>query len=89
MASLESIKELGQNGGGYFGANSAHPFSKATGLEENTLRTIVQLDIERNKVSNVLVFAPQYMNVLQVNLDLITAYPKIYQEITTITSEVT
>ena len=32
--------------------------SKATGLEANTLRTIIQLDIERNKVSNVLVFAP-------------------------------
>jgi potassium-transporting ATPase KdpC subunit len=57
--------------------------SKATGLEENTLRTIVQLDLERNKVSNVLVFAPQYMNVLQVNLDLITAYPRIYQEFIT------
>lgn len=57
--------------------------SKATGLEENTLRTIVQLDIERNKVSNVLVFAPQYMNVLQVNLDLITAYPRIYHEFIT------
>jgi K+-transporting ATPase ATPase C chain len=54
--------------------------SRATGLEENTLKTIIQLDIERNKVSNVLVFAPLYMNVLQVNLDLITAYPKIYYE---------
>ena len=56
--------------------------SKATGLEANTLKTVIQLDIERNKVSNVLVFAPPYMNVLQVNLDLITAYPKIYQEFT-------
>ena len=56
--------------------------SRATGLEVNTLKTIIQLDIERNKVSNVLVFAPPYMNVLQVNLDLITGYPKIYQEFT-------
>src|SRR6476660_1621460 len=32
VASLESIKELGQNGGGYFGANSAHPFENPTGL---------------------------------------------------------
>ena len=54
--------------------------SRATGLEVNTLKTIIQLDIERNKVSNILVFAPLYMNVLQVNLDLITGYPKIYQE---------
>ena len=56
--------------------------SRATGLEVNTLKTIIQLDIERNKVSNMLVFAPLYMNVLQVNLDLITGYPKIYQEFT-------
>ena len=56
--------------------------SRATGLEVNTLKTIIQLDIERNKVSNILVFAPLYMNVLQVNLDLITGYPKIYQEFT-------
>jgi potassium-transporting ATPase KdpC subunit len=54
--------------------------SRATGLEVNTLKTIIQLDIERNKVSNILVFAPLYINVLQVNLDLITAYPKIYYE---------
>jgi K+-transporting ATPase ATPase C chain len=54
--------------------------SRATGLEVNTLKTIIQLDIERNKVSNMLVFAPLYVNVLQLNLDLITAYPKIYQE---------
>src|SRR6476620_5653722 len=62
--------------------------SRATGLEVNTLKTIIQLDIERNKVSNILVFAPPYMNVLQVNLDLITGYPKIYQEFTTNTNEV-
>ena len=62
--------------------------SRATGLEVNTLKTIIQLDIERNKVSNMLVFAPLYMNVLQVNLDLITGYPKIYQEFTANTNEV-
>jgi len=32
VASLESIKELGENGGGFFGANSAHPFENPTGL---------------------------------------------------------
>jgi K+-transporting ATPase ATPase A chain len=32
IASLESIKELGNNGGGYYGANSAHPFENPNGL---------------------------------------------------------
>ena len=32
VASLESIKLLGNNGGGFFGANSAHPFENPTGL---------------------------------------------------------
>jgi K+-transporting ATPase ATPase C chain len=57
--------------------------SKVTGLPEISLRTVIQLNIERNKVSNVLVFAPPYVNVLEVNLDLITGYPEIYEEFTT------
>jgi K+-transporting ATPase ATPase A chain len=32
VASQESIKELGTNGGGYFNANSAHPFENPTGF---------------------------------------------------------
>lgn len=32
VASLESIKHLGTNGGGFFGANSAHPFENPNGL---------------------------------------------------------
>lgn len=56
--------------------------SEATGLPENAIRTAIQLNIERNKVSNVLVFAPPYVNVLEVNLDLITGYPEAYQEFT-------
>jgi potassium-transporting ATPase potassium-binding subunit len=32
VASLESIKELGSNGGGFFGANSGHPFENPTGI---------------------------------------------------------
>jgi len=62
--------------------------SSTTGLPENTLKIIIQLDIERNKVSNVLVFAPPYVNVLQVNLDLVTAYPKVYYGFTTENIEV-
>jgi K+-transporting ATPase ATPase A chain len=44
VASLESIKELGQNGGGFFGANSAHPFENSTGLS-NTYEMILMLVI--------------------------------------------
>ena len=44
VASLESIKELGQNGGGYFGANSAHPFENPTGLS-NTYEMLLMLVI--------------------------------------------
>ncbi|HSS08439.1 MAG TPA: potassium-transporting ATPase subunit KdpA, partial [Acidimicrobiales bacterium] len=32
VASQEAIKEGGQNGGGYFGANSAHPFENPNGI---------------------------------------------------------
>ena len=42
--------------------------------------TLIELDIDRNKVSNGLVFAPQYVNVLQVNLDLVKNYPEHYPE---------
>ena len=52
--------------------------SKATGLPEYTLRTVVQFNIEKNKVSNVLVFAPHYVNVLEVNMELISGYPDVY-----------
>jgi K+-transporting ATPase ATPase C chain len=56
--------------------------SKATGLAQSTLRTAIDLNVERNKVSNVLVFAPSYVNVLEVNLDLIKGYPEVYQDFT-------
>ncbi|MGC1132496.1 MAG: potassium-transporting ATPase subunit KdpA [Nitrososphaeraceae archaeon] len=32
VASLESIKNLGSNGGGFFGSNSAHPYENPNGL---------------------------------------------------------
>lgn len=34
VASLEAIKQLGTNGGGYFNANSAHPFEDPTALTD-------------------------------------------------------
>jgi K+-transporting ATPase ATPase C chain len=52
----------------------------ATGLPQSTLKTAIQYNVEKNKVSNMLVFAPPYVNVLEVNLDLISGYPDVYQE---------
>jgi potassium-transporting ATPase KdpC subunit len=52
----------------------------ATGLPQSTLKTAIQYNIEKNKVSNVVAFAPDYVNVLEVNLDLISGYPDVYQE---------
>ena len=52
----------------------------ATGLPQSTLKTAIQYNIEKNKVSNVVAFAPDYVNVLEVNLNLISGYPDVYQE---------
>ena len=52
--------------------------SKATKIPENVLKTIIDLNIERNKVTNLVVFAPKYVNVLEVNLELVKQYPEIY-----------
>ena len=54
--------------------------SKATGIPHNALETLINLNIERNKITNGLFFAPQYVNVLEVNLDLVKQYPEHYQE---------
>ncbi|HEY7570112.1 MAG TPA: potassium-transporting ATPase subunit C [Nitrososphaeraceae archaeon] len=54
--------------------------SKATGIPHNVLETLINLNIERNKITNGLFFAPQYVNVLEVNLDLVKQYPEHYQE---------
>jgi K+-transporting ATPase ATPase C chain len=52
--------------------------SKATKIPENVLKTIIDLNIERNKVTNLVVFAPKYVNVLEVNLELVNQYPEVY-----------
>ncbi|HYL67500.1 MAG TPA: potassium-transporting ATPase subunit KdpA [Nitrosopumilaceae archaeon] len=44
VAAQESIKDLGSNGGGFFGANSAHPFENPTGIS-NVFETILMLVI--------------------------------------------
>lgn len=60
--------------------------SKATGIPENVLKTIIDLNIERNKVSNLIVFAPNFVNVLEVNLELVKQYPEIYSKSTELES---
>ncbi len=42
VAALEPIKMLGTNGGGFFGANAAHPFENPTGLS-NFVNTIAMM----------------------------------------------
>ncbi|HEY7573402.1 MAG TPA: potassium-transporting ATPase subunit C, partial [Nitrososphaeraceae archaeon] len=54
--------------------------SKATGIPYNVLQTLINLNVERNKITNGLFFAPEYVNVLEVNLELIKQYPEHYQE---------
>ncbi|MDE1863051.1 MAG: potassium-transporting ATPase subunit KdpA [Thaumarchaeota archaeon] len=44
VASQESIKDLGSNGGGFFGANSGHPFENPNGLS-NMLEIMLMLVI--------------------------------------------
>lgn len=51
VAALEAIKNLASNGGGYFGANSAHPFENPTPL--TNLLTIISLGL----IATALVFA--------------------------------
>jgi K+-transporting ATPase ATPase C chain len=57
--------------------------SKATGIPINALRTIIELNIERNRAENLLAFAPNYVNVLEVNLELVEQYPELYGEFLT------
>jgi K+-transporting ATPase ATPase A chain len=44
VAHFEIIKELGENGGGFFGINSAHPFENPNGFT-NLLETLIMLCI--------------------------------------------
>jgi potassium-transporting ATPase KdpC subunit len=52
--------------------------SQATGINQNALRTLVELNVERNRVSNMVAFAPDYVNVLEINLELANQYPDVY-----------
>ncbi len=54
--------------------------SSATGIPVNVLKTLVDLDIARNKETNALVFAPDYVNVLNLNVELVKQYPEVYAQ---------
>jgi K+-transporting ATPase ATPase C chain len=60
--------------------------SKATGIPVNTIRTLVELNIERNRIENLIVFSPHYVNVLEVNMELVRQYPDVYAEYATATN---
>ena len=44
VASMESIKDLGSNGGGFFGSNSGHPYENPNGIS-NIFETILMITI--------------------------------------------
>jgi K+-transporting ATPase ATPase C chain len=54
--------------------------SEATGIPQNHLRTLINLDIERARSENLNAFAPDYVNVLRLNLELVEQYPEVYDE---------
>ncbi|HZS74679.1 MAG TPA: potassium-transporting ATPase subunit C [Candidatus Nitrosotalea sp.] len=54
--------------------------SNATGIPVNALKTLVDLDVARNRESNALVFAPDYVNVLNLNVELVKQYPDVYTQ---------
>jgi K+-transporting ATPase ATPase C chain len=60
--------------------SQAKGVSQATGIPENYLVTTIQLNIERNKSANLVAFAPEYVNVLEMNMELARQYPDIYAE---------
>jgi potassium-transporting ATPase potassium-binding subunit len=56
VASFEMIKQLGENGGGFFGANSAHPFENPNSLS-NLIETLAMVSIPAALIYTYGVFA--------------------------------
>ncbi len=54
--------------------------STATGIPVNALKTLVELNIAGNRETNALVFAPDYVNVLNINVELVKQYPDVYAQ---------
>ena len=55
VAHLEMIKQLGENGGGFFGVNSAHPFENSNGWT-NFIETIAMVAIPASLIYTYGVF---------------------------------
>lgn len=60
--------------------SQAKGVNQATGIPENYLITMIELNIERNRSANLVAFAPNYVNVLELNIELVKQYPDIYAE---------
>ncbi|NJR51082.1 MAG: potassium-transporting ATPase subunit A [Leptolyngbyaceae cyanobacterium CSU_1_3] len=56
VAHFEIIKELGENGGGFFGINSAHPFENPNGLT-NLIELVAILSIPTSLIITYGIFA--------------------------------
>jgi potassium-transporting ATPase potassium-binding subunit len=56
VAHLEIIKQLGENGGGFFGSNSAHPFENPNGFS-NSIETLAMLVIPTSLIYTYGIFA--------------------------------
>ena len=56
VAHFEIIKQLGENGGGFFGANSAHPFENPNAFS-NLLATIAMVSIPSSLIYTYGIFA--------------------------------
>lgn len=56
VAHFEIIKQLGENGGGFFGTNSAHPFENPNGFT-NLLETIAMVSIPAALIFTYSIFA--------------------------------
>ncbi len=52
--------------------------NNATGIPSNVLKTLIDLDIAKNRETNLLTLAPDYVNVLNLNVELVKQYPDIY-----------
>ena len=56
VAHFEIIKQLGENGGGFFGANSAHPFGNPNGFT-NLLQVLTMISIPTALIHSYGIFA--------------------------------
>lgn len=52
--------------------------SNATNISASSLEYLIQKNIAANQATNLGYFAPDYVNVNQVNLDLVQLYPSVY-----------